>query len=319
MTLDAHFIWLGHHFPWVHWLALASASERGEMDRVLVHHTDSISSEWWPAAKDLPRVEARRLEPEALLESVGDHAGELIDLFRLLRRPAARSNVLRAALLYTQGGIYLDFDTVTLRPLAPLLDDSDAFCGAERLAFPFDPHRRRDVRRLATAWARTGARDLLRRLPDGWRWFRRVERLYPAAVNNAIMGCRPGHALFRELLARMATTPERQRRSRYGLGTHLLQQTVQDYDGDDLVIHPPEVFYPLGPEISEHWFRRSHARLSQLVAPATRVVHWYASVRAERLVPKIDPIWVHENHRHEPFSALALPFLDPLDPPDKLP
>jgi len=318
MTVDAHFIWLGHHFPWVHWLALASASDRGELARVHVHHTDSISSEWWPLAKDLPRVEMHRLEPEGLLEQVGDHAGELIDLFRLLRRPAARSNVLRAALLYTQGGIYLDFDTVTLAPLAPLLDDAGAFCGAERLAFPFDPKRSRDIRRLAAAWARTGARDVLRRVPNGWRWFRRVESLYPAAVNNAVMGCRARHPLFGELLSRMTTIPERQRFSRYGLGTHLLQQAVMEYDADDLIVHPPEVFYPLGPEISEHWFRHSHARLSQFVSPATRVVHWYASVRAERIIPGIDPIWVHEHHRTQPFSALALPFLDPLDHPNEV-
>ncbi len=318
MTVEAHFIWLGHHFPWVHWLALASASERGEVKRVLVHHTDSISSEWWPAAKDLPRVETHRLEPEALLESVGDHAGELIDLFRLLRRPAARSNVLRTALLYTRGGIYLDFDTVTMGPLAPLLDEAGVFCGAERLAFPFDPGRNRDIRRMASAWARTGARDLMRRLPNGWRWFRRVENLYPVAVNNAVMGCHAEHPLIRELLTRMATTTARQRLSRYGLGTHLLQQTVKEYDADDLVIHPPQVFYPLGPEISEHWFRRSHAPLSQFVTPATRAVHWYASVRAERVIPKIDPIWIRENHRIQPFSALALPFLDPLDHPDKV-
>ncbi len=318
MSVDAHFIWLGHHFPWVHWLALASASEMAEVDRILVHHTDSISSEWWPLAQDLPGVEVERLDPEALLETVGDRAGELIDLFRLLRRPAARSNVLRAALLYTRGGIYLDFDTVTIGSLSPLLDEAGAFCGTEYLAFPHDPARRRNVRRLVAAWARTGARDVLRRVPQGWRWFRRVQDWYPAAVNNAVMGCRPGHPLLRDLLSRMVDAPERQQQSRYGLGTHLLQQAVADYQTPDLVVHPPEVFYPLGPEISEHWFRQSRAPLSKFVTPKTRVVHWYASVRTARVVPRLDPMWVLQHHRSQPFSALALPFLEPLDPPSEL-
>jgi hypothetical protein len=288
------------------------------LDRVVVHHTDSISSEWWPLARDLPGVEVLRLEPEELLERVDERAGELIDLFRLLRSPTARSNVLRAAMLFTEGGVYLDFDTVTIRPLAPLLEEAGAFCGAERWAFPAHPERSRDPRQLTAAWTRTGARDLMRRLPGGWRWFRQVEGLYPVAVNNAVMGCRARHPLLRELLTRMVETPERQRQDRHALGTHLLQQTIAGYRGNDLIIHPPEVFYPLGPEICEHWFRHSRARLSQFIAPTTRVVHWYASSRTERFIPSIDPRWVHAHHQSQPFSTLALPFLEPLDPPDKL-
>jgi hypothetical protein len=37
----------------------------------------------------------------------------------------------------------------------------------------------------------------------------------------------------------------------------------------------------------------------------TRVVHWYASVRAERHVPQIDPSFVRENAGRQLLSALA--------------
>ena len=307
---DAHFIWFGRSFPWVHWLALASASRRSELSRIVVHHQDPVDSEWWPAALDLPRVEARRLDPEAVLEATGSQGGQLVDLYRLLRQPAARANVVRAALLHAHGGVYLDFDTVTVRPLAPLLEHAGAFCGVERLAFPRDPHRPHTVRRFVGAWARTSVRDVLRRVPEGWKWFRRLETYYPTAPNNAVIGCRPGNALLANLLTRMVALPASRRRVRYALGTHLLEEAVADYRGTDLIVHPPDVFYPLGPEISVHWFRHSRVPLAQLLYPTTRVVHWYASVRTRRIVPKIDPAWVREHHDRQPFSALALPFVE---------
>src|SRR5512145_2413404 len=259
MAADLHFIWLGEHFPWVHWLALASASRNAAVDRLIVYHTDTVTSEWWPLALDLPRVEARRLDAEGAIEAIGSTGGSLIDLFRLLRQAPARSNVLRAALLYVHGGIYLDFDTVTIGSVAPLLDGVGVFCGTERLAFPAGPDPSWTAQRSAAAWVRTVTRDLMRRAPRGWLLFRHLEALYPTAVNNAVLGCQARHPLLAGLLQHMVSLPAGTRQNRYALGTHSLQQVVRAYQGTDLVVHPPEVFYPLGPEISEHWFRRTRA------------------------------------------------------------
>jgi hypothetical protein len=53
---------------------------------------------------------------------------------------------------------------------------------------------------------------------------------------------------------------------------------VGRYARDDLTIQEPHVFYPLPPEISEHWFRIGRSvRLDAVLLPETRVVHWYAS------------------------------------------
>jgi len=301
----AHFVWFGRDFPWVHWLALYSAARRGGFDRVVLHHADPIGGRHWEAALAIPGVEARRLDAEALVAAAGSSGPSLVDLLRRLTAPAARANVVRAALLLREGGVYLDLDTVTVRPVAPLLADAAVFCGLERLAFPDDPRRRFHPGHIAAAWTRTAVRDLLRRTPDGWRAFRRIERFFPTAPNNAVLGSRAGHPFIAELLERMARLPERRQLVRFALGTHLLEHAVAEYGGGDLRVLPPEVFYPLGPEISEHWFRRSSAGLDELVPEATRVVHWYASVRTRRVVPRLSPEWVEDHAGSEPFSTLA--------------
>jgi len=115
----------------------------------------------------------------------------------------------------------------------------------------------------------------------------------------------------------MLAMPAARRTVRFALGTHLLQDRVRAYAGADLRLEPPEVFYPLPPEISEHWFRRTgHAVLSDVVRPETRVVHWYASVRTAKLVPRIDPAWVRANRERVLFAALAAPFVEGWSNPD---
>jgi len=158
-----------------------------------------------------------------------------------------------------------------------------------------------------SAIARMAARDVLRRLPNGYVGFRQLEQYYPKAVNNAVLGAEPDHPLVNELLARARRMSPSRRTVRYALGTHLLQEVVADYGGKDLRIVPPEVFFPFGPEISEHWFRESaHVELGDAVRPETLLVHWYASVRTKRHVERIDENFVRTHAEKQLFSALAV-------------
>ena len=99
-----------------------------------------------------------------------------------------------------------------------------------------------------------------------------------------------------------------------GLGVHLLQRVVADFTGEaELHVEPPEVFYPLGPEISEHWFRdQGRVALREMLTERTLLVHWYASVRVARRMARVNPAWVRAHASSEPFSALALPILEQL-------
>ena len=306
----AHFIWFGREFLWVHLLAIRSAVQRGDFQRVVLHHADDLrGSSWWNELQTLPRFEARRLRPEELLEAA--HGAPLVDVFRDLEDLAARANVVRAAVLSVEGGTYLDADTVTLRSFAPLLEPGGAFCGKEHIIRPYGVLSNPSLSARISRLLRRVARSTLRELPDGWRAFRRIEGLYPAAVNNAVLGSEARHPFIGALIESMVRTPPVRRRVRYALGTHLLQQEVERYTGGDLRVLPPHVFYPLGPEISLHWFRHGRrAALADVLCPETRLVHWYASVRTTHIVSAITPDYVRTHARSQLFSALALPFVE---------
>jgi hypothetical protein len=307
----AHFIWLGRDFPWVHALAIRSCAERGGFARVVLHCSDDLSaSPWWPEVARLPGLEVRRIEPGHVLGAVPDHGPALRALYARLRQPAARANVLRAAILAVEGGVYLDMDTVTLTALDDLRARSGVFFGEEHLVLPIATRRslRPDVQ--LTMAVRAGVRELCRRWPGGWRTFRRLERFYPRAANNAVLGAEPGHAFVRDLLRRMVTLPPERQLVRYALGTHLLQQATAACTDPTVHVLPPPVFYPVAPEISEHWFREdSRTRVADLLHPETRVVHWYASVRTTDIVPALTPERVRALASRQAFSELAAWFV----------
>ena len=306
----AHLVWIGRKIAWVYALGAISAARRGGFERVVLHHTDALEAD--ASVIELgaePRVELVPLDALGLVEAAG--GPNLADRYRELERPSARVNLLRLALLAREGGVYLDTDTVTLESFAELMAAGGVFCGEERLVFPGSAGTGVLSRLRPGALLRTGARDVMRRLPRGDRLFRRVERVYPTAVNNAVLGAEPGHPFLRALIDRALTLSADERRVRYAFGTHLLQAAVAEFDGPGLKVLPPPVFYPLGPEISEHWFRsRRGARLEDVLAPNTLLAHWYASVRTARYVAAIDRAWVAEHARDRLFAALALRALE---------
>jgi hypothetical protein len=299
----AHFIWIGQEFPWLNWAALASAQQNGGFNRVVLHHSDDLSrAPWFRSLGQLDSLECSRLNSEAVLEQAS--GSKLVDRYRTLSAPAARANVLRVALLLNHGGVYLDLDTVTVRSLTGLREQCAFFCGEERLAFPASLSRSRSPFSWGAAYLRTAARDLARRSPAGVRWFARIRHLYPTAANNAVLGATAQHPFLRELCARMLELPANESRRRYALGTTLLQHALAETASTPSV-HPPEVFYPLGPELSEHWFRLdTRAALDDVISPATRVVHWYASVRTRKVAPQLNPDWVRRYEQRQLLSGL---------------
>ncbi|MBI5487806.1 MAG: glycosyl transferase [Deltaproteobacteria bacterium] len=305
----AHFVWFGRRLPWVHALGLRSAARRGEFEKVVLHHADELESgEGTNSLRGEPRIECRRFDAVSAFEPLGRLAEPLRRLLDELTAPAGRANVVRVAILAAEGGVYLDTDTVTVRSFRPLLG-TGAFCGQERIVLPTEVVGSWNPLVWAVAGLRLGVRDVLRRVPEGHVAFRRVERYYPAAVNNAVLGSEAGHPFVLELLRRMVELPAERRLVRFALGTHLLADAVEAANGCGPVVHPPAVFYPLAPEISEHWFRVGRRpRLGAVVAAETVSVHWYASVRTARVASRIVPGYVRAHADRQLFSALALPF-----------
>jgi hypothetical protein len=180
------------------------------------------------------------------------------------------------------------------------------FIGCEFIVWPQFVRQSRSP----LVWARHLTLDLvrkiLRRVPDGWKLFRQIERFYFRGINGAVMGAEPRSSLLTEYLQAMLALPSGRRAQPYALGPELLQEVVDNHRGDDLVVEEPQTFYPLPPEISEQWFSVGRRiRLDSVLSAETRVVHWYASVRTRSRVAQIDPRYVRDHRDCQLYSALV--------------
>jgi hypothetical protein len=296
------FVWFGQTLPDFARMSIRSALRHNPGARVSLFHDDSMSTlrargedgGLGDLARE-PRLTLREIDVERSLQRVSEVAaavpGPAVDterllwVWRALRAPAARSNLVRLLVLFTEGGIYLDTDTLTLRSLSALRSRS-AFCGLEHILWPRQALRERRARAWVRGTALTGARFLLGLLPYGYRAHQQLLPWYHRAVNNAVLGFAPAHALLRRALSRITELDAREWTRRFRLGTHLLQEVLHERElaptpGDDLALLSSEHFYPLGPVISRHYFRSypdAAAIARELLGEQTFVVHWYASV-----------------------------------------
>lgn len=340
-----HFVWFGGAFPFTHALAIRSLAMTSAPERITLHGTHELGAEPHFAAlmRDLPGLESRRIDIDALLAGAG-----LGDPRRLRQiwcdllergRWAALSDILRYLVLLREGGVYLDLDTITLRDLRPLLGEP-GFCGRERLLVDSATYRRGSPWR----YLRTGPLDLARwvcsRTESGITAFARIARLFPAAINGAVLALPAGHPLMREALDRLPElVPELERR-RPVIGPDLLQRLIDGDDGDagdggdagagqaerqrsDITIFGPRWFYPLGPQMAAQLFRiRPSAAavdraLGAAISPDTFVVHWYndglRALGGPHARPP-DPASIRALADRQLFSRLALPFLPGFSP-----
>lgn len=329
------FIWFGKSFPYGNLLALRSARRWFAPEEILLIADDPDAlrdklEEYasWP--------ELRLMEADAGWFDGLPHGADAIarEVFTKGLSAATRANLIRLAALYKLGGVYLDFDTITLGPTSanPARDPRDSrqdardpralftregFCGAEPLALPAALFASRNPFKWAAAGARLGARQVCANLPGGWKLFRAVEGLYPAAPNNAVLGATARHEFLDLCFRLMAELPAAERIKRFRLGTHLLQRAAAAHarrpsappphtagpQGFDIL--PPPHFYPLGPEISAHWFKPGTAdRLDEMLRPETLIVHWYNSVESRLGGGALTRGWV-ETHGDTAFAELV--------------
>ncbi len=309
MTIPArlHVCWIGRALPWTAAFAVLSAAERAELSEIVLHHTDALAPGGpLDAISRTPGVRLARLDPTVSLARTGLALGlgdRLTLLYRRLADPVMRSDILRAAILHSKGGLYADLDTVTVASLRPLLD-TPCFVASERIVWPAAARTSRSPAVLARHLSLDLLRKAGRALPHGWRPFRRLEPLYVRAVTNAVMGAEAGSPVFAAYLRAMAALPEDGLRGRTALGPRLLATVIRDRA--DIAMLPPHVTSPLPPEISAHWFRPvRRPRLAAVLRPETRIVHWYASVRTRADLSAIDPAWIRAHADRRLYAALV--------------
>lgn len=310
------FIWFGRTFPYGNLLALRAArrgfrpaeillvaDDPDALRRTLEENAGDIAA--WP---ELRLMEADLGWFDGLPHGAGAIAREV---FTGKSSPATKANLVRLAALYKLGGVYLDFDALTVAAPERLdaLRARAGFCGTEHVALPADLFGSRNPLRWTAAGLRLAARQLCAVVPGGWRAFQAIEHLYPAEANNAVVGATAGHPFLDLCFRLMAELPPAERFRRFRLGTHLLQRAARasapGAPGIAFDVLPPAHFYPLGPEISAHWFRRGTARhLDALLRPETTVVHWYNSVESRLGGSGLTEDWV-KTHPDTAFAELV--------------
>ena len=189
----------------------------------------------------------------------------------------------------------MDTDTITTKPLDSLRE-YNGFCGLEPVALPANLYQSKNPLQWTLAGIRLGFRQVLAHTPRGFQFFRKIEPFYPSAVNNAILGSKAQNpfigAAFRAILNMDAKT----RTQQFRLGTHLLQKLTHNHSSENMQVLPSEFFFPLGPEISNHWFRKNSAKnLHKLILPNTHVIHWYHSVENRLLKEPLSQAWLRKN------------------------
>jgi len=100
----------GKPFSLVHYLAVKSAVELNKPDTAYLHYQYEPEGEWWLKAKaflTLHKITA----PEIFMGKQIYHV-------------AHKADVVRLQVLHETGGIYMDLDTISVKPLTDLLDHS---------------------------------------------------------------------------------------------------------------------------------------------------------------------------------------------------
>jgi hypothetical protein len=149
-------------------------------------------------------------------------------------------------------------------------------------------------------------RWILSAVPYGYRVQQRLLRWYSSAENNAVLAARPRHPALLYALRRASQLPREEWRTRFRLGTHLLQETLRELGSSaEFERLAPECFYPVGPVTSSHYFRPySDVRSvgEELGVSRAFVVHWYASVSE---LKSLDAEYVRRQRDKTVFAALC--------------
>lgn len=317
-----HFVWFGSRFPDSNRIAIESCVRHCRGSEVFLWHSDDLSQH--AGYRDLLELGVRA---ECLDESLFDlggsaeppfHVARLQQIWRSVASHVSRSNLARAIVLYRFGGIYLDMDVLVVRDFERYRR-YPAFVGSEHIVWPGWAVRGASLQRFL----RSPLLDLLRKLtvalPEGERLFQRTASWYPRAVNGAVLGARAGHAFLARLLRQTAEVPEAEWQLKHRLGTHVLQRAVEAYPGVDLMILPPEAFFPLGPEVSRQYFRRrARPDLSarRILRPETSALHWYSSVSD---ITAFSPEQLRELEQHTVYGHLCAEYIAAAVLPTALP
>jgi len=276
------FIHLGDNLPWATGIAILSAKQVQKAEETILYLKGEISGEGFDLIKNDSKILLRQIDEDDIFSNLGEN-GICGSLYKIFKSYASKANLLRLALLYKEGGVYLDTDTITVKPWNDLLQYK-GFCGQEPLAFPqklldFPQVKSANPFLYLIAGFRYAWGFLCANLPHGEQVFRQTERFFNLAVSNAVFASEAKNKLIENAFAIINEMDEEERLRRFRLGTRLLQQVTKNKSSEYMKVLPPAYFYPVGPNVIHHIFCENSAkRLNKILLPQTRIIHWYNGI-----------------------------------------
>ncbi len=307
IPLKFHFIWIGRNFPFVNRLAVESLLQVHPEAEIIVHFQNPPQGNAdWEALR--LKTEFRPIDLEGWLRELPESLRSVGNTLETISAnyPAGKSNVLRYLILYREGGIYLDFDTLTLESFAPLLDNP-AFIGEEEVF-------RADDDRVAGRYAWNF--PLLAALFGmsyglsyvNCRWLgnlsvlnavnRGLMRLWSARkLNNAVLGAEAGSAFFAKALELIPST---QAGMRFALGPMLMNRVYENEVTGSIRRLGKDVFYAIPPSQTFRFFYGP----AQTLPRGAVAVHWCSS-NHRRLAPTLTRATLEDPRSKSLYARLA--------------
>lgn len=274
-----HLIWIGRHFPFVNRLAVESILQTNPGARITLHFEDPPDNADWRALQ--AKVEFRPISLQALLDGLPASMAGVVPVLSGISSGylAGRANILRYLILYGEGGVYIDFDTVTTKDYRPLLTHP-AFIGEEAV-FRYDDDRveGRFPPALVPTGIAFGASYYLSFANSRWlgdsaagnALNRALMRYWSVRkLNNAVLGSAPGNAFFGKAIA---LVPETDPKIRYALGPILMNRTWATEAAAHMRRLSADHFYSIPPSQT---FRFFYGPARPLPADAYSI-HWCSS------------------------------------------
>lgn len=261
---DQHFfyIWSGTDFPFANLISVSLT---------LKHHPDAnidvyVVGEppltaWFAVLEQIPQVNIRVISGTDIIGLLPKRMHAVGATFNNLAPKAhsARSNILRYAILYLYGGVYLDFDVLLLRSMDSLMQ-YEAFAG-EEMVWADDEVRLRGNKSLYLA-----PRNILWALSHAVMWcdshlsrglLRTASLLSPTfkawstyQMNNAVMGSAVGADFIEDLLVGAI---ESDASIRYATGPTLIERVARTFSAPFTPLSSSS-FYSVPPGQSYRFF-----------------------------------------------------------------
>ena len=114
------YYWSGSDFQYVHYLSVKSLLKTTALDHVIIYYEQPPqNNEYFQELDKLRNVTLKKVDYDFLIGETGFSVSDFNTFFKFAEINH-KSDFIRYLVLY-QGGVYLDFDTLVLRDLSPLL------------------------------------------------------------------------------------------------------------------------------------------------------------------------------------------------------